>query len=84
MLKNKGSSSLGVNFKYKVIVWVYKALRTPVGGQEGGGSIWTQHQKHTFVNEFCVEIWVAGKVLQKTPNAAKKSKIGRTVSNGGQ
>ena len=31
-----------------------------------GGSIWIQHQKHTFQNEFCVEIWVTGKVLQKT------------------
>ena len=27
-----------------------------VHGQEG--FIWTQHQKHTFTNKFCVKIWV--------------------------
>ena len=45
-----------------------------------GGFIWTLTQKSTFPNEFCVETRVNGKVLQKNPIKAKKSKIGLTVS----
>ena len=38
-----------------------KLLRT-----HGGESIWTRPQKHTFPNEFCVEMWVTvGKKTKK-------------------
>ena len=62
--------------------YVVKVFRTPISGQ--GGSIWTQHQKHTFQNEFCIEIWVTGRVLQKTQTQQKNRKSDVRFQNGGQ
>ena len=60
-----------------------KVFRTPVSGQ-GGGSIWTQHQKQTFLNKFSIEIWVTGKVLKKKKNTNRSKKSGVQYQNGGQ
>ena len=46
-----------------------------------GGSLWTLTQKSTFPNEFCGEMPVTDKVIQKNQNMAKKkSQIGYTIT----
>ena len=47
-----------------------------------GGSIWTQHQKHTFQNEFCVGSLVKYSKIIKTQQKNRKSDVG--FQNGGQ
>ena len=64
-------------FDTEVVLW------TPVSGQ-GEGSIGTLTQQSTFPNEFCDEMRITDKVIQKTITKQKNRKSDKQLQNGGQ